>query len=326
MSISENKCSKSIRNAALILMVGSSLCTSAQTIEKIKYGDMNSWVKRTVHESSLLGGKKRTIYEVGPNTTVEGENKPYVNMGGSPWGTSNVYAKVSGIVKGSNAIEPFSRGGNNNCAKLMSKMEKVKVLGMINMNVMVAGAMFLGQMNEPVTGTSNPYGKMNMGMPYTKRPSAVVFDYKVEMPEGDVRTKATGFGSKKTLKGHDEAVMFMYLQKRWEDADGNIHAVRVGTAGEKYGKSTNWVNGHKVPVVYGDISNRSDLKWAGLRSKDESYYAKNSKGKLVPVIEEGYDANATPTHVVLMLSAGSGEPYVGTEGLNFYVDNVGFQL
>ncbi len=62
-----------------------------------------------------------------------------------------------------------------------------------------------------------------------------------------------------------------------------------------------------------------------LRSGDDRYYARNSKGKMVPVTEEGWDsADSTPTHIIVMFSAGSGEPYVGTEGLTLYVDNVGF--
>ncbi len=69
------------------------------------------------------------------------------------------------------------------------------------------------------------------------------------------------------------------------------------------------------------------MKWLGLRTKGNAYYARNSKGKLKPVIEEGWDdANAIPTHVVVMMSSGNGEPYVGTEGLTFYVDNVAFAL
>ena len=49
----------------------------------------------------------------------------------------------------------------------------------------------------------------------------------------------------------------------------------------------------------------------------------NSKGKMVPVVEEGWDdSNATPTHLLIMFSSGSGEPYAGTIGTNFYVDNV----
>ena len=46
---------------------------------------------------------------------------------------------------------------------------------------------------------------------------------------------------------------------------------------------------------------------------------------MVPVVEEGWDsADATPTHVIVMMSAGSGEAYVGSEGLTLYVDNVAF--
>jgi len=311
-----------------LLLAAMATSASALTLEKIKFGDMNSWVTRTVGESKIIGGKKMTIYEIGPNQTIAGENKAYHPLGGSPWGTSNVYAHVKGINKGSNAVFPADRGGGNRCAKLCSMIESLKVLGMINMNVMVSGSIFLGQMIEPIKSTSSPYSKMNMGMPYTKRPKALVFDYKVDMPATNTRTKATGFGGKKTLQGRDAAVVFMYLQRRWEDEKGNIHAKRVGTAGHKFTSGTGWVNGYQLPVHYGDYSKQSGYQpWLGLRSKENSYYARNSKGKLVPVIEEGWDdANATPTHVVLMMSSGSGEAYVGTEGLTFYIDNVAFGL
>ena len=78
---------------------------SAQNVERIKYGDFSHWVTRNLKESALIGGKNKTVYEVGPTTTVNG-NKPYSNLGGSPWATSNVYAKVSGVVKTSNAVYP----------------------------------------------------------------------------------------------------------------------------------------------------------------------------------------------------------------------------
>lgn len=298
---------------------------SAQQLDKIKYGDFNSWVTRIISESTIIGGNDKKVFEVGPTQTITG-NKAYNNLGGSPWGTSNVYAKVSGITKASNAVDPAVRSGNNKCAKLSTKIETVKVLGLINMDVMVAGSLFLGKMIEPITSTKNPYAKMDMGVPYTKRPKNLVLDYKVDMPAANTRTKATGFGSKKTLQGRDKAVVFVMLQHRWEDAKGNIHAKRVGTGGKKFASASGWVNGHKIPIVYGDISGRSDLNWVGLRGSSNAYYARNSKGKLKPVIEEGWDANAQPTHVVLMISSGSGEPFVGTEGLNLYVDNIAFQL
>lgn len=309
--------------ASLLVSAGSS---SAQTIEKIKYGDFNSWVTRNISESKIIGGKQKTLYEVGPAKTING-NKAYINEGGSPWGTSNVYAHVMGVSKGSCAVEPAVRQGSNLCAKMSSKVDHIKAAGIVNMDVAVAGSMFLGQMIEPVTSTKNPYSKMDMGIAYTKRPSALVLDYRVDMPQTNSRTKATGFGSPKTIAGRDNAVVFVLLQRRWEDEKGNLHAKRVGTGGEKFTKASKWVNAHRIPIVYGDVSSKAGYGWLGLRGKDTAYYARNSKNKLKPVIEEGWDdPNATPTHVIIMMSAGDGEPYVATEGLNFYVDNVGFEL
>lgn len=296
----------------------------AQRVEHLKYGDFNHWVTRNIKESAVIGGNQKTLYEVGPTATISG-NKAYIPQGGTPWATSNVYAKVKGVVKGSNAVYPADRGGGNKCAKLCTQIERVKVLGLINMDVMVAGSMFLGRMFEPITSTSNPYSKMEMGVPYTRRPKALTLDYKVDMPAANTRTKASGLGSKKTLPGRDAAVVFVFLQRRWEDAQGNIHAKRVATAGQKFTKGTGWVNGARIPLHYGDASDMGSF--VALRSGKNAYYARNSKGKMVPVNEEGWDSpNAIPTHVVVMISAGSGEPYVGTEGLTFYADNVGFSF
>ena len=63
----------------------------------------------------------------------------------------------------------------------------------------------------------------------------------------------------------------------------------------------------------------------GLIDGDRAYYAKNSKGKMVPIHEIGWaDADETPTHVMVMASSTCGEAYVGTEGLTLYIDNVAF--
>lgn len=308
--------------AALISLIAPG--AAAQRVEPIKYGDFEQWVTRNITESVVIGGHQKTLYEVGPTAVID-QNVPYRNLGGSPWATSNVYAKVSGVTKGSNAVYPFTRRPGNKCVKLCTQMEKVKVLGLINMNVMVAGSMFLGEMIEPVSSTKNPYSKMEMGMPYTKRPNSVVFDYKVDMPLTDTRVKSTGFGSKKVLPGRDQAVVFVLLQRRWEDAEGNLHAKRVGTGGQLFTTGSHWQNGHSIPIKYGDVSSDPSLSWLPLRTGDNAYYARNSKGKLVKVEEEGWDSpDATPTHVILMMSAGNGEPYVGTEGLTLYVDNIGF--
>ena len=201
-------------------------------LEPIKYGDFSNWVSRDITESKVIGGKHKTVYEIAPTTHIAG-NKPYANQGGSPWATSNVYAKVMGVVKASNTVSPAKINGNM-AAKLEAKMEEVKVLGLVNMDVMVAGSIFLGRVYEPITSTKGPFSKMEMGIPYTKRPKALVYDIRVDMPAADTRTKSTGFSSKKTLKGRDNAEVYVLLQKRWEDKDGNLFAQRVGTGRERY--------------------------------------------------------------------------------------------
>ena len=153
-----------------------------------------------------------------------------------------------------------------------------------------------------------------------------MFDYRVDMPSANTRVKSTGFSSKKTLQGRDNAEVYVLLQKRWEDKDGNLYAQRVGTGRERYAKSIPWTKGHQIPIHYGDISKQSWFKpWMGLLDGDKAYYARNSKGKLVPVHETGWaPADATPTHVLVMASSSCGEPYVGTEGLTLYIDNIAF--
>ena len=294
------------------------------TLEPIKFGDFSQWVTRDITESKVLGGKQKTIYAIGPTAHITG-NKAYTNTGGSPWATSNVYAKVSGVVKGSNTVSPCDVNGNR-VAKMEAKMEHVKVLGLINMDVMVAGSIFLGRVFEPITSTKSPYSKMEMGIPYAKRPKALVFDYMVDMPESDTRTKSTGFSSKKTLPGRDHAEVYVLLQKRWEDANGKLYAQRVGTGRERFSKSTPWTKGHQLPIHYGDITKESFYQpWMGLLTGERAYYARNSKGKLVPVEEVGWaPADATPTHVLVMASSSCGEAFIGSEGLTLYVDNMAF--
>lgn len=323
----------SLRDRAKINLKGVAMaiavaCVSFQAdalrLEPIKFGDFSNWVTRNIQESKVIGGKTKTVYAIGPTKTING-NVAYSNQGGCPWASSNVYAKVSGVVKGSNSVSPALLNGNK-VAKLETKMEEVKVLGLLNMDVMVAGSIFLGKLNEPVTSTKAPFAKMEMGMPYTKRPVALVFDYKVDMPATNTRVKATGFGGKKTLQGRDNAEVYVLLQKRWEDAKGNIYAHRVGTGRERYSKSVPWTKGHQLKIQYGDITKNPGYKsWMGLLDGDKAYYAKNSKGKMVPVHEVGWASpDETPTHVLVMASSSCGEPFIGTEGLALYIDNIAF--
>ena len=311
--------------ASLVALSGFS--AEAQTLEKIKYGDFSTSVKRIIKESSIIGGKTKTIYAIGPETTIEGA-KAYTNLGGSPWATSNVYARVMGINKVSCSVFPDKRPDGNACVKLTTLMENVQAIGLINMNVLVSGSIFLGKVAEPITSSKGPYSKMEMGIPYTKRPKFLSYDYRVEVPEGQPVIYSSGFGRKKTLTGQkDNCEVYVILQRRWEDADGTLHAARVGTGRERFAKSSNgWVNGHQLTIHYGDITKESFYQpWMGLINGEKAYYAYNSKGKLVPVQEEKWDAaNAVPTHVLVMASAGCGTAYTGTPGMTLWVDNFAF--
>lgn len=296
----------------------------AQHEELIKYGDFENWVTRNLKESRLLGGKEKSLYEIAPNATLNGNNA-YSNMGGSPWATSNVLASPMGIVKTSNAVYPEARATGGRCAKLTTRYEECKVMGMVNMEVMVAGSIFLGKMLEPIKSTSNPYSKMEMGIPFTRRPKALKFDYNLYIPDTNQRIYSSGFGKKKVYQGTEVAEAFILLQRRWEDADGNIYAKRVGTGRIHLNKSSGkWINGYTLPVHYGDITGQSFYKsYMGLIPENKCYYARNSKGKMVPVHEVGWDdASASPTHMLVMFSAASGEAYIGTPDLTLRVDNV----
>ena len=315
-----------MKKIALIIAIMAIAATGmkAEKLEPIKFGDFENWVTRVIKESGVIGGNTKKVYEIAPSTTINGA-KAYSNMGGSQWATSNVYAKVMGVVKTSNAVFPDKHGAGR-CAKLTTLLEHVKAAGIVNMDVLVSGTIFLGKMLEPVSSTKNPYSKMEMGIPYTKTPKFLQFDYRLVAPAG-APIYSSGFGGKKTLSGRDNAEVFVILQHRWEDSKGNIHAERVGTGRERFGKTTmGWVNKHRIPIWYGDIRKHSGYKpYMGLISKEKSYYARNKKGKMVPVVEEKWAAAGTkPTHVMVMLSSGCGTAYTGTVGMTLWVDNVAF--
>ena len=148
----------------------------------------------------------------------------------------------------------------------------------------------------------------------------------MEIPANAQMIYSSGFGKKKVLKKQNACEVFVLLQRRWEDANGNIYAKRVGTGRERYTRSTGWVNGHRLRIYYGNIVGQPYYKsYMNLVDSSRPYYARNSKGKIVPIHEVGWDSPlATPTHIIMMFSAGCGTAYEGTVGQNLYVDNVAF--
>jgi len=306
----------------LLLMLASAISQKKERYVPIKYGDMEHWTVRYIEESKLLGGQTKTLYVLGPTDTIK-ENAPF-DFSVTPWAISNAYAKMAGIEKGSCTTQPEKRG-NGTCARLDTRMEQVKVMGIIDVEVLIQGTLFLGQVVEPVTSTKDPYAAIDVGIPFTKRPKGVMFDYKCRVSPEHTCVKATGMSKKSTFAAHDEPEVYVYLQKRWEDAKGNIYAKRIGTVRHRFDKTqSEWVNGYKLYIHYGDISHESWFrKWMGLYPDGGQFKAMNSKGKMVKVTEVGWaDADEQPTHVILMITAGCFPVYYGHPGNAMWVDNV----
>lgn len=292
-----------------------------EKVVPLKYGDMDQWITRKIHESGIIGGDTKLLYEVGPVKELDG-NTPYVNQGGSPWGNSNVMAKVMGIVKTNTSVYPEQREGGY-CARLETHIESVKVLGVVNITVLASGSLFLGDMKEPITGTKEGEKALNMGVRFNSRPKAVRYDYKVKMSGEPNRIRQTGFSRKSTVPGQDCAIMTCLLQKRTEDAEGNIIAKRIGTAVIRYQQTEGWRNKATYDIHYGDISHTSYYDAKLMKLGVGNYHARNSKGESVLIQENGWaDADETPTHLILQFTSSLGGAFVGSPGNTLWVDNV----
>ena len=311
------------RHILWVLLSVLALCLHAQEkVEYLPYGKMDSWTVRYIKESVLLGGKTRALYMVAKTDTIR-QNKPYpYGKNGSPWCTSNAYAKVCGVEKAAVSATP-ERRGNGYCCKLETSLQTVKAVG-IDLKALATGSLFTGRLLDPVTleGCKVPMKAIDMGVPFTKRPVALILDYKAVIQQGKPMVKATGSTKVTTVPGQDAGEIVLFLQHRWEDADGNIFAYRVGTATERITKSIpDWKNDHRLPIRYGDITKLPDYKsWEKLCKN--RFMARNSKGKMVPVQEVGYRADVEPTHLILQISAGCQEPFIGCPGNVVWCDNI----
>lgn len=294
----------------------------AERVEMVPFGNMDSWVTRYIKESKLIGGKTQTLYAIGTPRVING-NSAYAYSGkwSSPWTCSNAYAKVTGVEKGSCTARPEKSHHGGTCARLDVKMQEVKVLGMIDISVLAAGTLFWGRTLEPITSAKDPYRYLDMGVPFTKRPDYLMYDYRCTVSTEQWIWQAKGMTSPKKKQGHDECEIYLFLQKRWETPDGKLHAVRVATAYERYGKTqATWVDNHRVRIHYGDITRQAFYKpYMGFV---KPFRAVNSRGKNVPIIEEGWDGDATPTHAILMVTSSKYEAFEGHEGNTLWIDNV----
>lgn len=312
----------------LLLTIFSNTLFAQSSVEYLPFGNMDNWIMRKVSESAIIGGKEKNLYEIAKGKDIEKPNTPYSNIGGSPWATSNVYAHVAIVHKGVSNISPVKRDGGY-CAKLETKLESVKVLGMFHLQVIATGTIFLGEMREPITSTDNANENLNRGIPFTRRPKELVFDYSLKnVPQ---RMYAGGLGKPKVIEGTNGAEIVLILHKRWEDSDGNIYAKRVGIVWKRlFDEDGAWHNGFRLPIYYGDYSKTPQYaSYMALESngnpETHTLYSTNSKGVVKPIIEKGWaDAGETPTHLILSFSSGWGGAYMGSPGTVLMVDNIGF--
>lgn len=309
----------------IFLLLSCALCVAQclfaqERIEPIPHGDMEQWTVRYIKESALLGGKTQTLYVLAPTDTIKG-NKPFT-FENTLWGISNAYASPAGVDKGACTTQP-ERRGDGWCARCDTRLITVRALGIIDIRVMVAGTLFLGKVREPVRDAGDPYGAIEMGIPFTKKPKALMLDYKTRVNPEHKLIKAKIF-SVKEIEGHDEPEVYVYLQKRWEE-NGKIYAKRVGTMRQRFPATVEeWQNNARFDIHYGDISKESwFMPYMDLNPNEGAFKGENSKGKMVKIEEIGWaDEDEEPTHVILMLTAGSYPAWYGCPDNAFWIDNV----
>lgn len=288
-------------------------------------GKFDSWCVREIEESALIGGQTKYLYEFfgSPADTLKTGKQPFSAPDGYLWRTNNVLAVVAGIVKTNNTVYPEKRG-DGYCARIETHIENVKALGVVNMDVTCQGALLVGSLPEPIRDTKSPMSKVFYGLPFNGRPRALQLDYKADV--GNETIRGTGFSKLKPMGYPDYAQIIVILQKRWEDADGKVHALRVGTGIERITRDVpEWVNGHKVIVHYGDITAEPYFKeYMGLNNDPETaFHALNSRGENVVVSEDGWaDADAEPNHMIIHFISSCGKAFYGGVGNTLWVDNV----
>ena len=302
-----------------LLVIVNGIWAQQRWTEPIPYGDMDQWQVRYIRESKLLGGKTKTLYALAATDTIR-ENKAYVSAEGNPWGCSATYAKLMGIetaMEGS--VVPEARGYGY-CCRMRNILEHINLC---DIYAMVSGTIYMGTALEPlgIQAKSKPFTAIDFGVLFTKHPVALMLDYKATISEADSLI-TTERNKPEWTDGHDCAVVFVYLQYRWEDKEtGKIYARRVGTAYERICETIpEWVNNHEIPIRWGNITKSADYQaYEGLNQRD--MMARNSRGKMMRVEEVGWSLDE-PTHVVMYISSSNAGVFRAYEGNTLWVDNL----
>ena len=313
-------------SALAVFLIPCHVMAQQDVVKKInEYGNFDRWSVREITESGIIGGQTKYLYEFygNPADTLRSGKTPFVAPDGYLWRTNNVLAVVAGIVKTNNTVFPEKRG-DGYCARIETHIEEVKALGIVNMDVTCQGVMMVGVLHEPIRDTKSPMSKVDYGFRFHDKPKAVRLDYKADVGHEVVR--ATGFTKKKNMGVPDWAEFTVVLQKRWEDEDGNVHALRVGTGIERVMQDVpEWKNGHEIEIHYGDITGKPFYEdYMGLKTDpDLVWYTRNSKGDIVVVQEEGWAGpDVEPDHMMIYFISSCGKAFYGGIGNTLWIDNV----
>ncbi|NME72510.1 PCMD domain-containing protein [Flammeovirga aprica] len=204
----------------------------------------------------------------------------------SGWETSNAGTIIVGTVNASEEKTDVVSGSS-------AKLETVKVI----FTGIAASTFYTGAFQY---NSSDPANSAILGVPFTKRPKSMSFHYKYtpgQTYEQYTNTTPT------TLTGLDSCLAYMFLQKREGDK-----IERVGTAAMQNSDTvTEWTK-KTLNVQYGEIVNPEP----GFRLRsDETGWA---------------DANATPTHVIIVFTSSSaGDFFRGAIGSTMYVDEISIE-
>ncbi len=285
---------------------------------QLNYENLDKWYSLPVKESFIIGGETTGLFQIGEESGSGLKSATSLVL--SPWATSNLHAKL-GIDIASACVFPEKRDSGF-CCRMETRIRGIHALGFA-MDVLVTGAIFLGELIEPVRSIKSPIKKMNHGIPFTKLPKAVRFDYKCSPGENRINSDKHGI----PVVGKDMAEFCCILQKRWEEADGNVFATRIGGIRTFFNDTHNqWINGAIFPVLYGDISRESfyDPQKMGLIPFVGPMYVKNSKGSMVQLVEKNWGSgDLTPTNLVMYFNSSyQGIDFIGSPESKFWVDNI----
>lgn len=271
--------------------------TAEERIEPIPFGDFEHWNANSIKESSLIGGQTKTLYKIGGS-----------------WSSSNAHARAFGVDKVSVSVTPEKRG-NGFCCRMESTLESVKAIG-IDFKALATGSIYTGKLLDVVglKQSSDPNSAIDMGVPFSGRPSALILDYKALIQDA-AAVYAPAKTKVKEVSGHDQGHITLILQHRWEE-NGHVYAYRVGTAVKQIDSTTEWHNDFRLPIVYGKDGEASK---ALINNRHKTH---NSKGQMVCIEEVDFRGDMQPTHLIIQISAGSMPPFTGCPGNIVWCDNI----